>query len=45
MDAMKQFGITLLMVIRTGQLIGCAASKTRQNFSSQLAVSGLGMGR
>ena len=41
MDAMKQFGITLLMVVLTGQLIGCATSKTRQNFAFDYESTGV----
>ena len=40
MASMKQFGITLLMVIIGGQLIGCA-SKTRQNFSFNYESTGV----
>ena len=41
MASMKQFGITFLMVIMAGQLIGCATSKPRQNFSFNYESTGV----
>ena len=41
MASVKRFGIAVMMAIIAGQLIGCATSKTRQNFSFNYESTGV----
>lgn len=41
MASMKQLGVAVMMAIIAGQLIGCATSKTRQNFSFNYESTGV----